>query len=95
MKNLAPKWLIPALLLLPVSVFAETTTYDVAGMTCSSCVKMIKATVCKTEGVEKCDVSIGKVVITTKPGTTIDEQKIKEAVVRAGDYKVTGSSTKK
>ena len=89
------KWLIPALFLFPLSSFAETTTYDVSGMTCSACVKMIKASACKIEGIEKCDVTIGKLVISTKPGVVVDEQKIKDAVVRAGDYKVTGSSTKK
>ena len=89
------KWLIPALFLFPLSSFAETATYDVSGMTCNSCVKAIKASVCKTEGIEKCDVTIGKLVISTKPGVVVDEQKIKDAVVRAGDYKVTGSTTKK
>ncbi|WP_413288219.1 heavy-metal-associated domain-containing protein [Bdellovibrio sp. HCB337] len=89
------KWLIPALLILPISSFAETTTYDVTGMTCNSCVKAIKAQVCKMDGIEKCEVSLGKIMLSTKEGITLNEQSVKEAVGRAGDYKVSGSSTKK
>ena len=88
------KWLIPALFLFPLLAFAETATYDISGMTCGACVKMIKAKVCKIEGLEKCDVTIGKVVVSTKAGTPVDDQKIKDAVVHAGDYKVTGTSKK-
>lgn len=89
------KWLIPTLLILPFSSFAETTTYEISGMTCNSCVKAIKAQVCKMEGLEKCEVSVGKLVLSTKAGATVNEQSVKEAVGRAGDYKVSGSTTKK
>lgn len=89
------KWFIPTLVVAPLFAFAETATYDVSGMTCNSCVKAIKAQVCKMDGVEKCDVSIGKIVLSTKEGVSLDEQKVKEAVSRAGEYKVTKPSTQK
>lgn len=94
-ENLHMKWLIPALLILPLSSFADTTTYEVSGMTCNSCVKAIKAQVCKIDGLEKCEVSVGKLVLSTKNGITVSEQTVKDAVERAGDYKVSGSTTKK
>ena len=36
-----------------------------------------------------------KIVISTKAGVTVDDQKIKDAVTHAGDYKITGSTPKK
>lgn len=89
------KWLIPVLMLLPLFSFAETISYDVSGMTCNSCVKALKAQVCKIEGLEKCDISIGKMTLSTKAGTSLNDQKVREAVSRAGDYKITGSTTQK
>lgn len=74
---------------------AETTTYKIAGMHCGGCVSMIKSTVCGLEGVDKCEVSIGKVVISPKTGITITDEQIKAAVSKAGDYKVTGSKVSK
>lgn len=79
----------------PLSSFADTTTYNVTGMTCNSCVKAIKAQVCKIEGLESCEVSVGKVILSTKAGVTVNEQAVKDAVERAGDYKVSGNTTKK
>jgi len=89
------KWLVPVLLALPLSAFAETNTYEVSGMTCNSCVKALKAQVCKLDGIEKCDITIGKMVLSSKAGTPLNETKIKEAVAHAGDYKVIDKAPKK
>lgn len=89
------KALIFATLLLSQAVLAETITYDVKGMHCGSCAKAIKAEVCKMDGLEKCDVTIGKVVISPKTGVTISQDQIQAAISKAGEYKVTGSTKTK
>jgi mercuric ion binding protein len=89
------KWLLPVLMILPTFAFAETTTYEVSGMTCNSCVKALKAKVCKLDGVEKCEISVGKMILTPKAGATLDQQKVSEAVTSAGAFKVTSSAAKK
>jgi copper chaperone CopZ len=68
---------------------AETADFKISGMTCGSCVKAIKAGVCKTEGLVKCDVKVGEMHIETAAGVKIDEAKFTELVAKAGDYKVT------
>jgi len=88
------KWLLPVLMMFPTLSFAETTSYEVSGMTCNSCVKALKAKVCKLEGVDKCEVSVGKMILTPKAGVSLDEQKVKDAVTSAGDFKVTSSAAK-
>jgi copper chaperone CopZ len=85
------KRMIALSLFLPALAFAEASTYTVSGMTCKACVKAVKAKVCKLEGVKKCDVSIGKVILTPKEGATIDDLKVSSAVQSAGKYEVTGS----
>ena len=75
-------------MVLGMSAFAaEKGTYKIDGMTCGSCVKMIKSKVCQMEGVKSCEVKIGEMVLTSD--AKLDEAKIKEAVTSAGDYKVT------
>ncbi len=76
-------------ILFPLFALAAPSTYNVSGMTCGSCVKAVKAQVCKLDGVEKCEVKIGKVVLTPKAGFTLDDKKISAAVEKAGEYKVT------
>ncbi len=88
------KWIL-ASLLVPLLAQAETTTYTVEGMHCGSCAKAIEAQVCKTEGLEKCSVSVGKVVITPKAGVQFSQEQIQTLVSKAGDYKVTGTKTSK
>ncbi|MGZ3770342.1 MAG: heavy-metal-associated domain-containing protein [Bdellovibrio sp.] len=82
-------------LFLSQTVFAETVTYNVQGMHCGSCAKMIKAEVCKMDGLEKCDVTMGKVVISPKTGVTINQDQIQAAISKAGEYKITGSTKSK
>lgn len=74
---------------------AETVTYNVEGMHCGSCAKMIKSEVCKMEGLEKCEVSMGKVVISPKAGILINQDQIQAAMAKAGEYKIIGSSKSK
>lgn len=78
-------WILPAL------AFAGSSTYTVSGMTCKSCVKAVKAQVCHLDGVAKCEVTVGKVVLTPKPGAKIDDLKVSKAIERAGDFQMTGS----
>lgn len=89
------KILAIAALLVSQAALAETVTYDVEGMHCGSCAKSIKAQVCKMDGLEKCDVSVGKVVVSTKAGVTISQDQIQAAISKAGEYKITNSSKSK
>jgi mercuric ion binding protein len=82
-------------LLLSSSAFAESTAYDVEGMHCGSCAKSIQAQVCKLDGVEKCDVTVGKVLISAKKGVILSQEQIQAAISKAGDYKITGSHKEK
>lgn len=74
---------------------AETTTYKVTGMHCGGCVKMIKSEVCALQGLEKCEVSMGKVIISSKAGITFTQEQIQSAISKAGEYKITGSTSSK
>ncbi|QDK37190.1 heavy-metal-associated domain-containing protein [Bdellovibrio sp. NC01] len=82
-------------LLFTSAAFADTTTYEVEGMHCGGCAKMIQSKVCGMDGMEKCEVTMGKIVVATKPGITISQEKIQEAMAKAGDYKITGSKSSK
>lgn len=84
------KALFIASLLFSLSALAEPTTYNVDGMHCGSCVKAIKAQVCKMDGLESCDVSMGKVIVTPKAGVSITQDQIQAAISKAGEYKVNG-----
>ncbi|MGZ3772696.1 MAG: heavy-metal-associated domain-containing protein [Pseudobdellovibrionaceae bacterium] len=88
------KALILSFLFVSQAALAETITYNVEGMHCGSCAKAIKAQVCKMDGLEKCDVTMGKVIISPKTGVTISQEQIQTEVSKAGEYKVTGSSKK-
>lgn len=89
------KALIFTTLLLSQAALAETVTYNVEGMHCGSCAKAIQAQVCKMDGLEKCEVSVGKVVISSKTGVNISQDQIQAAISKAGEYKITGSSKAK
>ncbi|MEK2644874.1 heavy-metal-associated domain-containing protein [Bdellovibrio sp. BCCA] len=89
------KALVLTALLLSQTALAETITYAVEGMHCGSCAKAIKAQVCKMDGLEKCDVTMGKVVISPKTGINISQEQIQAAISKAGEYKVTGSTKSK
>lgn len=82
-------------LLLGSAAFAETVTYKVDGMHCGSCAKKVTAEVCTINGLEKCDVTNGKVVITPKAGVMISQEQIQTAISKAGEYKITGSEKSK
>ncbi len=82
------KTLVAGILFFASAAFAEPTTYDVEGMHCGSCVKAIKARVCKMDGLESCDVTMGKVVVTPKSGVTISQDQIQAAISKAGEYKI-------
>jgi copper chaperone CopZ len=80
---------------------AETGTFQIEGMTCGGCVKMIKSAVCDkmkadtTTNIESCDVKIGSMTITTKSGQTLDIKKVQDLVNGTGSYKVSKSELKK
>lgn len=88
------KWILVSLFI-PFFAHAETTTYTVEGMHCSACAKSIKAQVCKMDGLEKCDVTVGKIMITPKAGIQFSKEQIQSSISKVGDYKVTGSQTEK
>jgi copper chaperone CopZ len=84
-----------SILLISVLAQAETTTYNVTGMHCGDCAKMIKEQVCGMTGLDKCEVSMGKVVISPKTGVTVTQEQVQTLVSKAGDYKITGTTTGK
>jgi copper chaperone CopZ len=87
--------LIIVSLFFSAAVFGEATTFNVEGMHCGSCVKAIKAQVCKIEGLETCEVSLGKVVISPKTGINITQDQIQAAMTKAGEYKIIGTAKAK
>ncbi len=89
------KLLTVSILFFATLAHAETTTYDISGMHCGGCAKMIKTEVCGMAGIEKCEVSMGKLVISPKTGITFAKEQIQSAVSKAGDYKITGTVTSK
>lgn len=68
------------------SVLAETITTGVKGMVCAFCATGIEKTFRKQPEVATVKVDLAKkhVVITTKPGKTLGDAKIKEVVTYSG-----------
>jgi copper chaperone CopZ len=68
------------------SVFAETISTTVNGMVCAFCATGIEKTFRKQPEVAtvKVDLATKLVTITTKPGTTLSDEKIKEVVTYSG-----------
>ncbi|MFN7453967.1 MAG: heavy-metal-associated domain-containing protein [Pseudobdellovibrionaceae bacterium] len=81
-------------LFLSLPAFAETAKMEISGMTCGSCVKAVKAKVCKMEGLAECKVDVGSLELISKDGSKIDVKKVEELVKSAGDYAVTKSEVK-
>ncbi|HKP01830.1 MAG TPA: heavy metal-associated domain-containing protein [Chthoniobacterales bacterium] len=75
-----------ALITLSVSAWAETITTHVNGMVCAFCATGIEKTFRKQPEVATVKVDLPKkqVVITTKPGQTLSDAKIKEVVTYSG-----------
>jgi copper chaperone CopZ len=73
------------------SAWAETITTTVHGMVCAFCATGIEKTFRKQPEVAtvKVDLPRKRVVITTKPGKTLSDDKIKEVVTYSG-YKMGG-----
>ena len=71
-----------------VSFAGTTNTYEIRGMTCNSCVKMITAKVCKLEGMDTCKVEIGKLTFSAKDGAQITPEALTTAIKSAGDYEL-------
>lgn len=90
------KYILSLVLVLSATpALAETTTYKVAGMHCASCAGMAKAEVCKIEGIEKCTVSVGKIVITSKPNAKVSKDQIQTALSKAGEFNITDTTIAK
>ena len=68
------------------SALAETITTNVKGMVCAFCATGIEKTFRKQPEVATVKVDLGRkrVVITTKPGKTLSDAKIKEVVTHSG-----------
>jgi mercuric ion binding protein len=68
------------------SILAETITTTVNGMVCAFCATGIEKTFRKQPEVAtvKVDLPKKRVVLTTKPGTTLSDAKIKEVVTYSG-----------
>lgn len=76
-------------LMFSLTAFAQAPViYKVEGMTCGNCVKAIKSQVCKLADIAQCEVSVGEVKLTPKPGQTIDQAQIQAAMSKAGEYKI-------
>ncbi len=74
---------------------AETTTYKVSGMHCAGCTGMAKAEVCKIEGIDKCNVSVGKIVITPKANASVSKAQVQTALTKAGEFSITETTVTK
>lgn len=85
------KTLITLVILVGLSgpAWAETITTTVHGMVCAFCATGIEKTFRKQSEVAtvKVDLPKKRVVITTKPGKTLSDEKIKEVVTYSG-YKM-------
>ena len=75
-----------ALITLTGGAFAETITTTVNGMVCAFCATGIEKTFRKQPEVAtvKVDLAEKQVTITTKPGTTLSDAKIKEVITYSG-----------
>ena len=75
-----------ALVTLSASAWAETITTHVNGMVCAFCATGIEKTFRKQPEIASVKVDLPKkqVVITTKPGQTLSDAKIKEVVTYSG-----------
>ena len=93
------KSLLLAVTLTSAFAMAETGTFTVEGMHCSSCKKVITKTVCEDQEVakfaESCEVKLtdekkqlGQLTIVTKKDAKINEELVKAGVAKAGEYKV-------
>jgi mercuric ion binding protein len=71
---------------LTASAFAETITTTVNGMVCAFCATGIEKTFRKQPEVAtvKVDLPMKRVTITTRPGKTLSDAKIKEVVTYSG-----------
>lgn len=85
------KNIILSLFILPLFSFAsepEIYNYQLKGMKCSDCVESVKKAVCGMNGVEKCDVSVGKMTLQAASGAKLDQSAIAKAVKDAGHFSV-------
>jgi copper chaperone len=76
------KGIFAGLLIFSSVALADTKSYNVTGMTCESCVKSVKSKVCGLKDVEKCEVEVGKVTLTSKG--TLNDKTVSEAIAAAG-----------
>lgn len=74
---------------------AETAEFKISGMTCGSCVKVIKGKVCGSPELSSCEVKVGSMVLKSKEGQTLDIEKFKSLVNATNEYKVTDTKTSK
>ncbi|MCX7977622.1 MAG: heavy-metal-associated domain-containing protein, partial [Bdellovibrionaceae bacterium] len=58
--------------------------YKIEGMTCGSCVRAVKKSVCKLPGINKCEVEVGSLTLDFTPGQGPSEADIEKAVKAAG-----------
>jgi copper chaperone CopZ len=84
------KALLASLLIFSSMAFADTKTYTVEGMHCGGCVDAVKAKVCKLPDIEKCDVNVGSVTLTSKG--TLNDKNVADAVEAAG-YKMAAAGS--
>ncbi|MNL43321.1 hypothetical protein D3C87_1658280 [compost metagenome] len=84
------KFLVLFLITLGLQANATETTYDVEGMHCSACAKSIQSKLCNSETYEKCEVSVGKIIVAPKAGISISKEQIQQAISKAGEYKIIG-----
>ena len=84
MRHITLTFVIP--FILAASVSAETITTTVNGMVCAFCATGIEKTFRKQPEVAtvKVDLPRKRVTITTKPGKTLTDAKIKEVVTYSG-----------
>lgn len=68
---------------------STTTTYTVAGMTCSHCVSAVTEEVSSVPGVEDVEVEVDSGALTVTGSAAVDPVAVREAVAEAGYELVT------
>jgi len=81
---------------------ASTGTFELSGLHCDGCKKMIEKKVCAMPDLETCSVELldaekqtGRITLKTKEGVAIDPAKVTELVKAAGKkYEITSQTIK-
>ncbi len=67
---------------------AEKQSYKIKGMHCSSCVRTIKASICKLPGMKNCKVKLGEISFEVKGDKQYTLTELNEILKTKGSYEL-------